>query len=379
MRYHIITAREHTADKLGRYMKLVPAVTACWKFGRFGSDMRLSRRTVRICIGKGGNLMKSYEMVETLSQKAHVSLEQAKEALENSNWDILDAAIYIERRKTSAGAPPTQPPAQGAYFVSGRMPDYQGSYATPGFNRPGAFDPRTDFNKPYGGGYPPVPPYKNFPRQESVAPPPPYKDFPRQAPPAPPYGGFAGQNPPPPQYGNYPPKTEIPIGEAVGRAAGVLEKIVNGIFNFSFVVTRHGNVVMSIPALIFFIALLMFLPFMIPCLVLGLAFDCRYSFGVYTPDTGRTIEDVVEQAVKTAVASADKAKENIMTEAQNVKATYEQSKKEFTEDFRKGRASVNGVSLEKTEASEPEKKDGTSAETQPQPQQDKPASDSTEQ
>lgn len=44
--------------------------------------------------------MKSYEMVETLSTKAHVTLDKAKEALEKSNWDMLDAAIYLEANRT---------------------------------------------------------------------------------------------------------------------------------------------------------------------------------------------------------------------------------------------------------------------------------------
>ena len=43
--------------------------------------------------------MKSYEMVEKLSEKAHVTLDTAKDALEKSNWDILDAAIYLEKNK----------------------------------------------------------------------------------------------------------------------------------------------------------------------------------------------------------------------------------------------------------------------------------------
>jgi hypothetical protein len=42
--------------------------------------------------------MEHYEMAELLSQKAHVSLEQARQALIDNNWDILDAIVALERR-----------------------------------------------------------------------------------------------------------------------------------------------------------------------------------------------------------------------------------------------------------------------------------------
>lgn len=41
--------------------------------------------------------MDHFEMVEKLRQKAQVSYEDAKEALEASGWDLLDALVYLER------------------------------------------------------------------------------------------------------------------------------------------------------------------------------------------------------------------------------------------------------------------------------------------
>lgn len=41
--------------------------------------------------------MDNFEKVEKLREKANVGYEEAKEALENSNWDILDAMIYLEK------------------------------------------------------------------------------------------------------------------------------------------------------------------------------------------------------------------------------------------------------------------------------------------
>ena len=41
--------------------------------------------------------MDNLEKVEKLKEKANVTYEEAKQALENSNWDILDAMIYLEK------------------------------------------------------------------------------------------------------------------------------------------------------------------------------------------------------------------------------------------------------------------------------------------
>ena len=41
--------------------------------------------------------MTNYEMVEKLSEKMGVSLEEAKTALEASEWDMLDAALLLEK------------------------------------------------------------------------------------------------------------------------------------------------------------------------------------------------------------------------------------------------------------------------------------------
>ena len=40
--------------------------------------------------------MDHYEMVEKLRQKANVSYEEARNALESTNWDILDALVLLE-------------------------------------------------------------------------------------------------------------------------------------------------------------------------------------------------------------------------------------------------------------------------------------------
>lgn len=42
--------------------------------------------------------MERNEMVEILMGKANISREEAQEALEQSNWDLLDSIVYLERK-----------------------------------------------------------------------------------------------------------------------------------------------------------------------------------------------------------------------------------------------------------------------------------------
>lgn len=51
--------------------------------------------------------MEHFELVEKLVNTFGVSYEKAKEALEASNWDAIDAAIYLEKEKN--GTPKAEP------------------------------------------------------------------------------------------------------------------------------------------------------------------------------------------------------------------------------------------------------------------------------
>lgn len=46
--------------------------------------------------------MERYEMAELLSKKAGVSLEEARQALAENDWDLLDAMVALERRGRTA-------------------------------------------------------------------------------------------------------------------------------------------------------------------------------------------------------------------------------------------------------------------------------------
>lgn len=252
--------------------------------------------------------MKSYEMVESLSTKTGVSLELAKEALEKSNWDILDAAVYLERLQAGVSDNPNsnsstqqQPAQNGAYYVSGRLTEVNGSFATPG---PGT-EPTT-FNRPYGYDSNYTPPYKNFPNQGA----------------------------------NYSSEYENQsIGQAVGVLAGFLEKIINAIFSNYVIVTRKDKEIFRlhlIPTLILCIA---FGALSIPVIILSLAFECKYSLG--QKKTDKTFTDVIDNTVNSVWQTAQQAKDTIVTETKVAAQNYENTRKEFVEDYRKGRASVN--------------------------------------
>ena len=47
--------------------------------------------------------MTNFEMVETLRQHANVSYEETRKALEQTNWDILEAMVLLEKEGKVAG------------------------------------------------------------------------------------------------------------------------------------------------------------------------------------------------------------------------------------------------------------------------------------
>ena len=66
--------------------------------------------------------MEDLNLIEKLKHKAHVSYEDAKDALENSEWDILDAIIYLERQGK------TKEPSTSVFYTSENSGDYSDNY-----------------------------------------------------------------------------------------------------------------------------------------------------------------------------------------------------------------------------------------------------------
>ncbi|WP_044040403.1 DUF4342 domain-containing protein [Clostridium bornimense] len=56
--------------------------------------------------------MDDFSIVEKLKDKTNISYEEAKEALEKSNWDILDAMVFLEEKKK------IEAPSVSVYFTN---------------------------------------------------------------------------------------------------------------------------------------------------------------------------------------------------------------------------------------------------------------------
>ena len=242
--------------------------------------------------------MKSYEMVETLSDKTKVSLAEAKEALENSNWDMLDAAIYIEKHKAHS-----QNPMPG--YTESYQSEQNGQYSTPNYTHfSGAPNnqPFDNTQNPFGGQA-----YNQYGNS--------YNSGPFNVPP---YDR---------QY-NQPP---VSIGEMLGRICGKIENLINKCFRGSFVVSRKGRRIMQFPILIFLIAVLFGFWSLLPFFLISLFFGFSYSFE-YNAEKKETINDFFSDAKNTA----DKMKNDFRASRDVVKEEYDILKK----DFQNGRNST---------------------------------------
>ena len=76
--------------------------------------------------------MTNYEMTEKLSEKMGVTMEEAKTALEACEWDMLDAALLLEKEHGSGQAPYTTRP-EGA--ADGARTEHDGGKLLPRIGR----------------------------------------------------------------------------------------------------------------------------------------------------------------------------------------------------------------------------------------------------
>lgn len=192
--------------------------------------------------------MKSYEMVEKLSEKTGITLEKAKEVLERANWDILDAMIILEKEHqspTAGSAPYAQPQPQvnpNVYSEVNPVPFVQ----TPVSNLP------------------------------ILA-----KDIPN-----------AGSSNCGAGYTTQPTPS---ASENFGRFCGKLKKLLKKSMSNSFVVSQGDKEVASIPVLVFVILLIVCFWTVVPAMIIGLFFNLKYSFsGPIFPQ--ETINDVMNKA-----------------------------------------------------------------------------------
>ena len=63
------------------------------------------------------------KLIEKLKDKANISYEDAKEALENSDWDILDAMIYLEKKGK------IKRPSTSTFYTNDNKDSYSNNYS----------------------------------------------------------------------------------------------------------------------------------------------------------------------------------------------------------------------------------------------------------
>lgn len=259
--------------------------------------------------------MKSYEMVETLSEKAHVSLEQAKNALEKSNWDMLDAAIYLERNRDQVN---TQAYSQtpGYQYVSSQMNSIGGQFRQPPFPPNAPFPPNPGYCAPPNAG-----------KQPGFTPPP---------------FGTPGFNGAPPFRNQYYGNRSNSVDEFLNKAGNRAEKIIgDGTSNF-FVVRRHGNKIIQLPILLFIIMLFATLP-VFPIVIftffLGIVFECKYSFEgacsndvQNTPKNANDFKPTEENNIKDGLDLNKTANETAVNSQSTSEVVTSQSEKTDTQE-----------------------------------------------
>lgn len=180
--------------------------------------------------------MATMELVEKLREKANVSYEDAKAALDACNDDILDAMIYLEKQGK------VKPPQDGGYYNSKAQDESE----------------RKDTN------------------EES-----------KRA-----KGSQTGET----------------FSQLVGRFFRWFGKIIEKGNRNSFEVRREDSIIISVPVTILVVLLLLAFWIVVPLIVVGLFFGCRYFFK--GPDLEST-------GMNHVMDSAANAAENLKNDVKN--------------------------------------------------------------
>jgi hypothetical protein len=251
------------------------------------------------------------EQVEKLVKLSGVSFEEAKQALEAADGDILEAIIALEQEGKTAkqtGAYNTNdvPPPGSASTAGFGNPSGFGGQGNAGFNAQdqrgsapnSGFGPQGNFGNAtsgahqgyYGAGYGTnAGGYQNGAGCGANA----------GA-----YQGGAGQN-------DYAYKQETSgFGDALKKIWQLLMKAVHTGNVNHFEVYKQGASVLSSPVTVLVIVLVFFFWITLPVLIIALFFGCRYRFR--GPDLGR---DSINKAMDAAANTAEDLKQSVKDSA----------------------------------------------------------------
>lgn len=84
--------------------------------------------------------MESLELINKLKNEANISYEEAKIALENSNWDILDAFVYLEENGV------IEKPSVSIFYTNEYKANYKNSVVANNKNQENNYDNRKKDN-----------------------------------------------------------------------------------------------------------------------------------------------------------------------------------------------------------------------------------------
>ncbi|MCL2167210.1 MAG: DUF4342 domain-containing protein [Clostridiales bacterium] len=230
--------------------------------------------------------MITLEQVEKLKERANVSYEDAKVALENSDGDMLDAVIYLEKQGKIRG------PHMQAYNT--QTGGVHGGHGHHGREAKG--------EDAYRYAYQDSNAYENRPRKGRV------------------------------------------FRQQMGRLWRKLCALIRKTNANQFVILREGNTLINMPLTLLIIAAVFFFWVTIPLLVIGLFCDCRYRF--QGPDFGKdTINTFMDQAAGTAEA----IKRSVMTQEDAEADTESDEEDEAVEGeviLDENDAGENGINLQ---------------------------------
>lgn len=165
--------------------------------------------------------MTNFEMTEKLSQTAKVTFAQAKEALEKTNWDMLEAMVILEsenKEKNSVNL--NKESVENVQYTQNPQYTQNTQYAQ---------NPNPQYA--YNNGY-----YQNTQNQA--------------------------------------PKNRKSFAETMGKVCGVISKLIKASVDNSFVVTKNDKDILALPILV----VLIFFELSITLGIVGLFFGFKYSF-----------------------------------------------------------------------------------------------------
>ena len=166
--------------------------------------------------------MDHFEMVEKLRTKANVSYEEAKAALEASNWDILDALVLLENEgKVNNGE-------AKAEYTTQEKPETKSQ------------------------------PWNN-------------------------------------------PDTKAKVSDGLSKLWAWIKKIFTLGNSNQFVIRRNGDELVSMPITVMAILMIVFWPFSLIVLFVGLFLGARYSFR--GPDMNNKVNDFIDKAQNKAASA----------------------------------------------------------------------------